>query len=254
MVSINRIGEIGKNSYGTSMKIIEYINANNMIVEFQDEHKFKVHCAYREFIKGKVRNPYDCSIYGVGYIGVGKYKVKEDGQITIQYYYWQSMLRRCYSDEYHMKQPTYIGCSVIDEWLNFQVFAEWFDKNYYTVRNEKMELDKDILCKGNKVYSPTTCVFVPKSINCLFTKNDVNRGEYPIGITEHFGKLEVACNNFNGKRKYLGLFNKNEVSLAFLTYKEYKESIIKEVADMFKNDIPQKLYDAMYKYKVEITD
>ena len=115
------------------MKIIEYINANNMIVEFQDEHKFKVHCAYREFIKGKVRNPYDCSVYGVGYIGVGKYKVKEDGQITIQYYYWQSMLKRCYSDEYHRKQPTYIGCSVIDEWLNFQVFAEWFDNNFYTV-------------------------------------------------------------------------------------------------------------------------
>lgn len=251
---MNRLGETNKNSYGTLMKIMEYINANNMIVEFQDEYLHKVHCAYKEFRKGQVKNPYDKTLYGVGYVGVGKYKVKEENKLTIQYKYWQSMLRRCYSEEYHNKQPTYIKCQVDPEWLNFQNFGKWFDENFYELENERIELDKDILSKGNKLYSKYNCVFVPQSINRLFTKNDAVRGEYPIGITEHFDKLEVACKNFNGKRIYLGLYEKYEVEKAFNIYKNYKENLIREIADLYKDKIPTILYNAMKNYIVEIDD
>lgn len=249
-----RIGEINENLNGSTMKIIKYVDANNIIVEFQDNYKCRVHCGYREFKKGKVRNPFDKTIYSVGYIGTGKYKIKENGKLTISYRYWQSMLRRCFSEEYHRKQPTYIHCEIDSKWLNFQNFAIWFEKNFYQIENERMELDKDILFKGNKLYSENKCVFVPQSINRLFTKNDIVRGEYPIGITEHFGKLEVACMNFNGKRKYLGLYEKSDVNKAFNIYKEYKENLIKEVADLYKDKIPMILYNAMQNYKVEITD
>ena len=41
---------------------------------------------------------------------------------------------------------------------------------------------------------------------------------------------------------------------AFKSYKTFKEKYIKQVADEYKDKIPKKLYDAMYRYEVEITD
>ena len=170
-----------------------------------------------------------------------------------------SMLKRCYDEEYHKKEPTYIDCEVCEEWLNYQNFAKWFYKNYYEISNEKMCLDKDILIKGNKIYSPQTCIFVPNRINNLFVKSNNTRGEYPIGISYHKRKsgndcLRVDITLTNGKRKLLGLFSFNEIEKAFIYYKTEKEKIIKQVADEYKDLIPIELYDAMYKYEVEITD
>lgn len=68
------------------------------------------------------------------------------------------MIKRCYNQKCLLKDNTYRGCSVCDEWLNFQNFGEWYDENYYEVPNEVMDLDKDILHKGNKIYSPDNCV------------------------------------------------------------------------------------------------
>ena len=120
-----------------------------------------------------------------------------------------------------------------------------------------MDLDKDILMKGNKIYSPDTCVFVPKNINTLFTKSNKSRGKYPIGVyfNKDRNKFQVNCNTFyNGKtqQKYLGLYN--TIEDAFNAYKQSKEANIKQVADYYKENIPDNLYEAMYNYKVEITD
>ena len=41
---------------------------------------------------------------------------------------------------------------------------------------------------------------------------------------------------------------------AFKSYKTFKEQYIKQVADEYKDKIPKKLYEAMYNWKVEITD
>ena len=37
-------------------------------------------------------------------------------------------------------------------------------------------------------------------------------------------------------------------------YKQFKENYIKQVADEYKDLIPEKLYNAMYEYEVEIED
>ena len=118
-----------------------------------------------------------------------------------------------------------------------------------------MQLDKDILYKGNKVYSPKTCVFVPQRINKLFTKNDKSRGEYPIGLSydRSRNKIAVQCNDGVSVKK-IGRFNTDQIQEAFQLYKEYKERVIKKVADEYKSYIPKKLYDAMYRYEVEIDD
>ena len=94
------------------------------------------------------------------------------------------MLTRCYSDKYKKKKPTYEDCKVYEELLNFQNFAKWDSENYYEIEGETMCLDKDILVKHNKIYSPETCVYVPNTINVLFTKSDKIRGNTPIGVNE----------------------------------------------------------------------
>jgi hypothetical protein len=254
-----RLGEETCNNFGTRMKIVKYNGARDIVVEFQDEYKEKIHTSYKDFIIRNVRNPYDKSVFNIGCLGVGDYKTKENGKMTKCYITWFNMLMRCYDPYYINKHTSYIDCFVCDEWLNFQNFAKWFYENYYEVKEDRMELDKDILCKGNKIYSPQTCVFVPKRINTLLVKNDVNRGEYPIGVYyyKRTNKLKIQCSiykNNKKKRISLGYFPLNKPFQAFTCYKQFKESYIKQVANEYKDKIPQKLYDAMYSYKIEIND
>lgn len=164
------------------------------------------------------------------------------------------MIRRCYSKKDQLRNPTYSICTVCKEWQCYENFKKWFDENYYEIPNEKMCLDKDVLMKNNKKYSPQNCAFVPAEINGLFTKRQNDRGDYPIGVTYHKDKdtYEARCSIGNGKRKHLGYFNNPKE--AFYKYKEFKEIYIKQVADKYKSWLPQKVYNAMYLYEVEITD
>lgn len=103
-------------------------------------------------------------MYGIGYYGDGKYTARINGIKTEEYIKWFSMFNRCYDEKYQKKQPTYIGCSVAEEFWNFQNFAEWYNKKKY-VCNYQLELDKDLLYEGNKIYSPSKCCLLPKEIN-----------------------------------------------------------------------------------------
>jgi len=250
-LSVERIGKRNLNTYGSVMEIVEYINKNNIIVKFEDGYKKLT--TYDSFMSGKVKSIYNKSVYSIGFIGDGKYSQSINDIVCPQYVSWLSMFRRCYNPKFHRDRPTYTGCTVCDEWHNYQNFAKWFDENYYEANNDVMCLDKDILHKGNKLYSPENCVFVPNTINVLFVKSDSTRGELPIGVSfcKKGNKYRSDCTVQN-KQKSLGKFNTKEE--AFNTYKKFKEKHIKQIADQYKNLIPQKLYDAMYKYEVEITD
>lgn len=256
MEFIDRTGEENVNFQGCKMKIIKYNNATNIIVEFQDKYKCKIISAYKEFKKGKIKNPYYPSVFNKGYMGQGEYNSRnKNGKQTVAYIKWKGMIERCYSEKSQEKHLTYKGCTVCEEWHNFQNFAKWYEENYYECNGEKMCLDKDILIKGNKIYSPKTCVFVPNTINVLFTKRQNKRGEYPIGVkhNKRDNSLIVTC-SVDGKMKHIGYFPLNRPFQAFYTYKIFKEKYIKQVADEYKNKIPKKLYEAMYEYKVEIND
>ena len=163
------------------------------------------------------------------------------------------MLARCYDPKYTQKHPTYKQCEVCEEWHNFQNFAQWFENNYYEIDKQVMNLDKDILIKENKIYSPETCVFVPQNINKLFTKRDNNRGNFPVGVSYNKSskKYKSYCNT-DKKQNFLGYYTTPEE--AFQAYKQFKENYIKQVADEYKDLIPEKLYNAMYEYEVEIED
>lgn len=164
------------------------------------------------------------------------------------------MLVRCYDSKFQKSKSSYKDCTVCDEWLNFQNFAKWHDENYYEIDNERMDLDKDILIRNNKIYSPRACCFVPVRINCLLVKNNKNRGEYPIGVyyDTHNKVIVSSCHIGNNHSKFLGTFK--TVEEAFQVYKNFKESFIKEVAEKYKNKIPDKLYQALIKYEVKFDD
>ena len=254
---IDKTGEEKINSFGSRMIIKEYRKYSDIDVYFPEyDFTFK-HAHYNSFKNGTIKCPYEPRIYGVGYLGEGKYKMSENGKHTDEYNIWYNMLMRCYDPKCQEKYSTYKGCIVEDYLLNFQHMGEWIEDNYYEVHGEKMHLDKDILCKGNKIYSRENCIFVPQRINTLFVKCDKARGNNPIGVyLNSSGNYQVQCRNGNGERIYLGVYSTKEE--AFKVYKQYKEKLIKETIDSYKGKIPEpfysKLREAMYNYKIEATD
>jgi hypothetical protein len=197
-------------------------------------------------------------VYGVGIYTKGEYKAWENGKNTKVYAAWKDMLRRCYDPKFHERQPTYVGCSVHEEWIYFQKFATWYDENYYEILLlGVMQLDKDILSKGNKVYGPDMCVLVPRKINNLFIKCNASRGKYPIGVyyDKRRDKYRASINYGDGRVHTLGRFD--TIEEAFNAYKIAKEIHIKDVAETYYsklNLIPVKLYEAMLRYEVNIDD
>lgn len=246
-----RLGEEAVNYQNCSMKIIKYNNANDIIVEFQDEYRAKVKTQYKHFVCGKVKNPYQPSIYGIGIVG-NKYQTHNNQTGAKEYQLWCSVLERCFDKDFKRKHSTYQDATCCDEWLYYENFYKWlhsqenFDKWY---KGDRWAIDKDILIKNNKIYSPETCCLVPQSVNQLFVRHISKRGNLPIGVSYNSGKYASKSS-----RNSLGRYD-NIIS-AFEVYKRHKENLIKEVAEIeySNNNITKQCYDAMIRYEVEIID
>ena len=159
-------------------------------------------------------------VYGVG-INDADYNVTQtvNGKQGMCRFYmaWSSMLERCYSQQFTARWPTYIGCSVVKEWLTFSNFKSWMEQQDW----EGKQLDKDIIIPGNKVYGPENCVFVTGRINTLLTDNAAGRGRYPIGVClkKTSGKFQASIRKY-GKRHFLGYHaTKEAASAAYITAK-----------------------------------
>lgn len=246
------------NNQGSPMRIVEYIDNRNIVVEFQDEYRIRVKTTYGNFKLGSVRNPYAPTVCGVGISG-NKYPIVENGKPAKEYNMWRNIISRCYSDRVKGIQPTYTNVSCCDEWLLFENFYDWlhsqpnFDKWH---NGKRWAIDKDILVKRNKVYSPDVCCLIPQNVNCLFLKREAERGEYPIGVRyrEGYGFIASCHNPFTNKKEELGCYPTPEK--AFTVYKVYKEDLIKKVAqiEFDKGNITKRCYESMVNYIVEITD
>ena len=253
-----RLGEEKYNHQNCLMRIIEYNDAKDIVVEFQDEYKAKLRTSYGNFVKGTIGNPYYPSVYNVGMYGV-LYPARHNNRMTEEYDAWTKMLQRCYSEKYCKVHKSYEIVTCCDEWLLYENFYEWLhsqDNFNKWLNGERWAIDKDILIKGSKVYSPDTCCLVPQNVNNLFIKADSVRGNYPIGVRiTRNGTFQAYCNNpFTNKIEHLGTFSTPEK--AFLAYKKAKESYIKQIAqdEYSKGNITKQCYEAMMNYEVEITD
>lgn len=244
------IGTKYTNKLGETATIIGYTNAFNITLKLDNGYIFTTYKTQLD--KHNWQTPYSKVVCGIGYHGVGKYDIKKDKAV---YTHWLNLFKRCYANDIDYllngRLRTYKDCYVCEEWHNFQNFAKWYYDNIWEC-DQILSIDKDILVKGNKIYSPTTCVFVTTQINNLFIKNKNARGKYPIGINKEDDRKSYRVRI---KSKAVGSFP--TIEEAFLKYKELKEKDIKNVADLYKSkypQFPQKLYNAMYNYQVDITD
>lgn len=158
------IGQEYMTNEGYIIQIADYVDRHHVMIKFKSSNDTQIWTTMQNIIKGQIKNPYHRSVYGVGYYGEGQYSARNDTVKTDQYIEWMSMFNRCYSDKYHEKEPAYIGCIVSEEFHNFQNFARWYDEKIY-ICNHQLELDKDLLFEGNKIYAPSKCCFIPKEVN-----------------------------------------------------------------------------------------
>lgn len=232
--------------------VIDYQGYYNVTVMFS-EPLYITRCDLSSLRSGGIFNPLIPTFYGKGYFGIGKYSSKDKKFMQL----WQSVLERCYSEKYKSLFPTYKDVTVCEEWLNFQNFAAWCESQEFYKMKEKngrnYHLDKDILIKGNKVYSPETCCFVPSEINSLTAKANSIRGKNPLGVY-YYQKTDrfIARLRRYGKSYYVGSYRTPEE--AFVAYKQAKESYIKEVAEKWRGKIDEKVYQTLMSWEVSIDD
>ena len=245
------VGKILKSKNSGDFKIVKYNNSRNVEIQFINTG-YETSAQLEHIKNGNVKDPYVASVHGVGIAGA-KYSITINGRNTKEYDLWYSMLRRCYSESFKKKQPTYEGCEVSDNFKYYEYFYDWCHKQIgFGV--EGFEIDKDLLIKGNKVYNEDSCVFLPAEINTVLVKCTASRGEHLIGVcwskTANAFKATVRKNK--GKSEHLGCF-KTEIE-AFNAYKVAKEAFIKEYANKWKGQIDDRAYNALINYTVEITD
>lgn len=180
-------------------------------------------------------NNVEKSVYGTGIY---------DGSCSDNVFYstWVRMIERCYGVSTIKRHPSYIGCSVCDEWLFFSNFKLWMETQDYKGK----ELDKDLLIQGNKIYSSKSCVFVSSRINKLIINRSADRGKYSQGVSFYpaTSKYRAQCRD-GDKNCHIGYY-KTETE-ASDSYKKFKYKLIKEVAEQQT----EPLKTALLNYKIE---
>lgn len=233
--------------------VLEYNGALSVDVKFVDTG-YTTTTRVEDLNNGTIRDYLKPSVYGVGILDAPN---QTKGSLSKKHSIWRRVLERCYDGKRHEKYQTYEQCTVSDNFRHFSYFERWCEAQVgFDSKDDKgkpFALDKDILVKGNKVYSEDTCCFVPQEINSLLTSSKAKRGLYPIGVSYEKRVSKFQANvAFEGKNKRLGYFDCSEK--AFLAYKEAKELRIKEVANKWKDQIDPRAYEALINYQVEITD
>lgn len=248
--STNCVGIVLDSKSFGKFEVIKYVNWSNVTVRFIDTGYVKT-CDMKEVKTGSIKDYMKPSVYGVGIMGDNYLTIGSNAKDR-EYEVWSGMIKRCYSELSLKIRPTYIGCTVSDNFKSYEKFYEWYRDQVGC--NDKFDLDKDLLVKGNKIYSESTCVLIPPEINNALTKANKIRGKYPVGV--HYcntrKSLIAKINRGGGQQEYLGKFKTAEE--AFLAYKTAKEDYLKTLAEKWKGSIDVRAYNALMNYEVEITD
>lgn len=233
-------------------KIVEYINPKRVVVQFVETGN-NVVGRIGNVLTGQVKDRMKPSVYGVGIVGE---QVTVNGKRGKQYDIWVRMLDRCYSEKLVGQQTTYRDCTVSDCFKYYPFFKEWCNNQIgFNSKDENgrcFALDKDLLVKGNRIYSPDTCCFVPQEINNLLTIKKSTRDTLPISVKNtKSGRFLVAFRR-NKITTNLGRYDTPEE--AFEVYKQVKEAYIKEVANKWKDQIDPRVYEALINWEINIDD
>ena len=190
------------------------------------------------------------AVHGVGFNDV-QFQIAINRKHIWQYRLWKNMLGRCFDAKYKQRRPSYEDVTCCDEWLSFANFLGWVNKEVgYKGKPVGLALDKDILVKGNKTYSPEFCSFVPTAVNKLLNDHGAGRGEFPVGVCfdKDCGKFRAQLRCF-GKMKHLGHYT--TIESASFAYKTAKEAQIKIVATQYKDVLSPAVFESLMNWKIE---
>ena len=208
--------------------VVKYVRSKEIYIKFIDTG-YEIAVDVSKIAIGNIKDNLKPFVCGIGYLG---YDYEKNDGLTKVYRTWYGMINRCYGHNSMFKHPTYTDCSVSSEFLNFSYFKKWYFKQVGSGETN-YQFDKDLLVKGNKVYSPETCCFIPKEINSLLTATNKRRGDTPIGVCARENKKGYQSSLcINGKDKHLGTFDCP--IKAFEAYKEAREAYYKEKAEQWK--------------------
>lgn len=241
------VGDVFETQKSGKCRVIEYNNSLDCTVQFEDGTRVK--CLPHSAKHGTVKNPMQARVCGVGFMGVGSENSKIDGKAQKAYTVWCSMLNRCYGKP-ALRNKSYADVEVCTEWHNFQNFSLWYKKQK-GFEQPGWQLDKDIMCKGNSLYSPDTARLIPAEINSFSILRKADRGECMIGVVKHSGKFYAQLSS-KGCQKCLGSFNSE--STAFECYKAAKESEAKRLAEKYKDVIDTEIYESLLNFVVDRND
>lgn len=215
------VGNVYESNTAGPFKVLEYYNYDKILIEF-------INTGYKTFSRannikhGEVRDPFRVSVLGVGYLGLGPYEMSNSIFDRMVYSRWRELLKRCY--QYNE------GKTMDPEWHNYQYFAAWMRSEFYLIPGAKLNdmcIDKDILIPGNMVYGPGRCLILPDEIN-----NRIQIKDYRKDRIRRVSELD-------------------EYELNRLTHQKiYREEIVHEMAEKYKNVIPYHVYLALKNYKM----
>ena len=240
-----KVGDVMPTTKSGDCLVIKIEGKGRITVVFKENINHDIITDYRTLKAGNILNPYFARYYGIGYLGVGKYRMSKNKQPTPSYSAWRFLMMRLFCEKRLLINPTYRGCTICKSWCNFQVFSDWF----YSHESYGLgyELDKDLLISGNRHYSPETCVMIPQEINKALKTAQVNsvvagvrkrkntKG-YQVRVTEH------------GKRRHVGEFYTEEEASA--AYVKAKEEYIHSLAENWKGKIEERAYQALKSWTV----
>lgn len=242
------VGDVFTSKKGDKCRVVNYIASNKIEVEFYGHKRSKAFYSSGDLKRGNIKDPYMPRICGVGYLGVGDIKPWENGKATEVYIVWSGMLKRCYSQQSMIKAglKSYIGCYVCDDWLCFAVFAKWYTE--HESYGLGYEIDKDLMVRGNKVYSPETCCMLPSQLNTIISVKSGRNSSGYVGVSKTYNGKYLACVSIDGKERKLGV--RNSAEEASKDYVKAKESRVKEKALEWRDKIGKREFDALMGWKV----
>ena len=243
------VGKIFPSNRFGDVEVLEYINSKEVVIKF-----LNTGCVVTEPLSsiksGHIRDTSLPTTCGVGFIDLEGASIGRN--MTPVYSTWNAMMTRCYNENLRVKHPTYEDCTVSESFKYLSRFKDWYG-NQIGHDQEGWHLDKDILVKGNKIYSEETCCFVPPEINSALVTSGSRRGMFSQGVTYNCTKTRYRARIQRGNKwKSLGTYDTPEE--AFAAYKPIKEAHIKSLANKWKDQIDVRVYDALMNWTIEITD
>lgn len=246
MSELIKEGETYSNGSG-SLTVLKYEKAIRILVKHNDEHGHEMWTQADRIRKGVVRNPFEKHKNGLSFTGYG-YCCNIDKKLRDTIYgTWRGAVQRTITDNYgkRMARNVYKDATLCSEWYNFQNFCRFVCENsYYQVG---FQLDKDLLVRGNKHYSPDTCCFLPLELNGVICSDFENKNGLPIGVNRKGDYYEAAL-SCRGKRKRIGAYDTTEEASA--AYVVAKEAYIKELALEYKDQIEPRAFEALMNWTV----